>query len=148
MEKLTPSNQIKLQNIIQYYNEYRKTYYDESIYIEIENKKREEQQYEIDKQLQKLENIKKTEEYLLLNNEKNNIIKQILDYENIVYDVRNTYEEYKHYEDVLDDTEEVKIICEKITLLDNTIETIENKQLDIIKKNDIDIELFKNKMKL
>jgi hypothetical protein len=31
MEKLTPSNQIKLQNIIQYYNEYRKTYYDESI---------------------------------------------------------------------------------------------------------------------
>jgi hypothetical protein len=148
MEKLTPSNQIKLQNIIQYYNEYRKTYYDESIYIEIENKKREEQQYEIDKQLQKLENIKKTEEYLLLNNEKNNIIKQILDYENIVYDIRNTYEEYKHYEDVLDDTEEVKIICEKITLLDNTIETIENKQLDIIKKNDIDIELFKNKMKL
>jgi hypothetical protein len=144
MEKLTIENQIKLQNILKYYNEYRKTYYDNTIGIEIENKKRQEEQQEIYKKLQKVENIKKTEEYILLNDEKCNINKQIVIYENIIYDIRNTYEEYKHYEDVLDDTEEVKIICEKIELLYDNIEIIENKQLDIINKNGIDTELLKN----
>jgi hypothetical protein len=35
MEKLTPDNQVKLQNIIQYYTEYRKTHYDDNIGIAI-----------------------------------------------------------------------------------------------------------------
>jgi len=144
MEKLTIENQIKLQNILKYYNEYRKTYYDNTIGIEIENKKRQEEQQEIYKKLQKVENIKRTEEYILLNDKKCNINKQIVIYENIIYNIRNTYEEYKHYEDVLDDTEEVKIICEKIELLYDNIEIIENKQLDIINKNVIDTELLKN----
>jgi len=142
MEKLTPNDQTKLQNILEYYNEYRKTHYVDNINIEIENKKRQEEQYEMDKLLQKIEDIKKTEEYLLLDNEKDEINKQIINYENTIYDIRNTYEEYKKYEDILDDSEEVKMICDKIELLYNIIERIENKQLDIIKKNGIDTELL------
>jgi hypothetical protein len=142
MEKLTPNNQIRLQNILQYYSEYRKTHYIDNISIEKENKKRQEEKNEVDKQLQQVENIKKLEEYVILDKEKNKIKKEINNYENIVYEIRNTYEEYKKYEDVLSDTEEVQIICEKITKLDDIIEEIEKKQLDIIKKNGIDTELL------
>jgi hypothetical protein len=142
MNKLTPNNQVKLQNIIQYYTEYRKTHYDNNISIEIENKNRKEKQDEIDKQLQKIENIKKTEQYVLLNDEKCKMNKQIEIYEDNIDEIRNTYEEYKHYEDIMNDTEDVKNICEKIEILYNIIETIEHKQLDIIKKNGIDTELL------
>jgi hypothetical protein len=44
----------------------------------------------------------------------------------------------------LDDTEEVKIICNKIETLYDMIETIEHKQLDIIKDNGIDTDLLEN----
>ena len=144
MDKLTPNDKSKLQNIMKYYTEYRKTRYDDIIGIQIENKKRQEKQQEIDKQLQKFENIKRTEQYILLNDEKYNINKQIENYEDIIYEIRNTYEEYKTYEDILDDAEEVKTICEKIKILYDIIETIEHKQLDVIKENGIDIELLEN----
>jgi len=144
MEKLTPNNQKVLQNILQYYTEYRKTHFDDNIGIDIENKKRQKKQQDIDEEVNKFENIKKTEEYVLLNDEKYKINKQILIYEDTVYEIRNTYEEYKHYEDILDDTEEVKIICNKIETLYDMIETIEHKQLDIIKDNGIDTDLLEN----
>jgi len=145
MDKLTQDIQrYKLQNILEYYTEYRKSHYDDTISIEIENKKRQEKQQEIYKELQKLKNVKKTEEYILLIDEKNKINREIIIYEDIIYEIRNTYEDYKHYEDVLDDTEEVKNICDKIEILYNTIKRIEDKQLDVIKKNGIDIELLEN----
>jgi len=144
MEKLTPNDQKVLQNILQYYTEYRKTHFDDNIGIDIENKKRQKKQQEIDEEVNKFENIKKTEEYVRLNDEKCKINKQILIYEDTVYEIRNTYEEYKHYEDILDDTEEVKIICNKIETLYDMIETIEHKQLDIIKDNGIDTDLLEN----
>jgi hypothetical protein len=144
MEKLTPNDQKVLQNILQYYTEYRKTHFDDNIGIDIENKKRQKKQQDIDEEVNKFENIKKTEEYVLLNDEKYKINKQILIYEDTVYEIRNTYEEYKHYEDILDDTEEVKIICNKIETLYDMIETIEHKQLDIIKDNGIDTDLLEN----
>ena len=144
MEKLTPNEQKVLQNILQYYTEYRKTHFDDNIGIDIENKKRQKKQQDIDEEINKFENIKKTEEYVLLNDEKCKINKQILIYEDTVYEIRNTYEEYKHYEDILDDTEEVKNICDKIETLYDMIETIEHKQLDIIKDNGIDTDLLEN----
>jgi hypothetical protein len=144
MEKLTPNDQKVLQNILQYYTEYRKTHFDDTIGIDIENKKRQKKQQEIDEEVNKFENIKKTEEYVLLNDEKCKINKQIQIYEDTVYEIRNTYEEYKHYEDILDDTEEVKNICDKMETLYDMIETIEHKQLNVIKDNGIDTDLLEN----
>ena len=145
MERLSPNDQHKLQNILQYYNEYRKTHYVDTIAIEIENKKRQEEQAEIDRQLENIENIKKTRQYILLNDQKNDMNKQIVIYENTIYELRNEYEECKKWEDILNDTEEVTNICDKINVLYDTIETIEHKQLDLIRENGIDTELLENK---
>jgi len=148
MEKLAPNDQTKIQKILDYYTEYRKTHYDDTIGIENENKRRQEEQREIDKQIQIVENIKQTESYVLLAHEKQDINNQIVNYENTVYDIRNTYEEYKHYEDIMDDTEEVKSIFDKIQTLYDTIETIERKQREFIQANgiDIDADWFKTKI--
>jgi len=144
MDKLTLNEKYKLQNIINYYTEYRKANYIDNIEIDIENKKRQQKQEEIDEQLEKIKTIKKIEQYVLLNDEKNNINKQILIYEDNVYEIRQTYEEYKQYEDILNDSEEVENILNKIEILNNIIETIEDKQLNIIKENGIDTELLEN----
>jgi len=140
MDKLTPNDKSKLQNILQYYTEYRKTHYDDNIGIEIENKKRQEKQEEIDRQLQKIKNIKKTEQYILLTDEKNDINKQIIINEDNIDEIRESYENI--YDD--DDSEEVKIMCDKIKKLYCIIEMIEHKQLNVIKENDIDTELLEN----
>jgi len=144
MDKLTLNDKYKLQNIIHYYTEYRKAHYINNIEIDIENKKREQKQEEIDEQVEKIKNVKKLEQYVLLNDEKNNINKQIEIYEDNVYEIRKTYEEYKQYEDILTDSEEVKNILNKIEILHNIIETIEDKQLNVIKENGIDTELLEN----
>jgi hypothetical protein len=44
----------------------------------------------------------------------------------------------------LNDSEEVENILNKIEILNNIIETIEDKQLNIIKENGIDTELLEN----
>jgi hypothetical protein len=139
MNKLTPNDKSKLQNILQYYTEYRKTHYDDIIGIEIENKKRQQKQEEIDRQLQKIKNIKKKEQYVLLTDEKNDINKQIIINEDNIDEIRESYEDI--YDD---DSEEVKIMCDKIKKLYCIIEMIEHKQLDIIKENGIDTELLEN----
>lgn len=139
MDKLTPNDKSKLQNILQYYTEYRKTHYDDIIGIEIENKKRQQKQEEIDRQLQKIKNIKKKEQYVLLTDEKNDINKQIIINEDNIDEIRESYEDI--YDD---DSEEVKIMCDKIKKLYCIIEMIEHKQLDIIKENGIDTELLEN----
>ena len=107
-------------------------------------RRRQQKQEEIDEQVEKIKNVKKLEQYVLLNDEKNNINKQIEIYEDNVYEIRKSYEEYKQYEDILNDSEEVKNICNKIEILHNTIETIEHKQLDVIKENGIDTEMLEN----
>lgn len=43
MDNLTPNDKVKLQNILNYYTEYRKTNYDNNIGITIENQRREEE---------------------------------------------------------------------------------------------------------
>lgn len=140
MDNLTPNNKARLQNILQFYTEYRKTNYDDIHGIEIENKKRQAKQEEINKQLQKIENIKKTEKYVLLHNEKYNIIKQIGFYQDNINEFRNTYAYDEHitykYTKI---EEEVIIICHKLY---HMIKMIEDKQLDIIKGNGIDTELL------
>jgi hypothetical protein len=142
MDNLTPHDKAKLQNILRYYTEYRKTHYDDTVGIEIENKQRQEQQEEISRQRQKMEDVKKTEQYVLLHNKKQNILRQIEMYEDLVYEIRNTYEEYKKYEDTLSDTEEVEVMCDKIEKWHGMIETIEHEQRDIMKENGVDTELL------
>ena len=44
----------------------------------------------------------------------------------------------------MNDSEEVENILNKIEILNNIIETIEDKQLNIIKENGIDTELLEN----
>lgn len=132
MDKLTSNYQVKLQNIINYYSEYRKTHYDDNIGITIENQRREEEQKVINTELQKIKDVKTTEKYVLLNNEKYNICEQIKTYYNRIDEKNN-------------DIIEVKILYEIIETLYNSIEIIEDKQLEIIKKTEgINIELLEN----
>ena len=62
MDKLTLNEKYKLQNIIHYYTEYRKAHYVDNIEIDIDNKKRQQKQEEIDEQLEKIKNVKKLEQ--------------------------------------------------------------------------------------
>jgi len=142
MDKLTPNDKSKLQNILQYYIEYCKTHYDDIIGIEIDNKKRQQKQKEIDKQLQKIKNIKKTEQYVLLKDEKCDINKQIMICKDNIDEFSN--KEYEVYNKDIYDIEEVKIIWDKMEKLYYIIETIEHKQLDIITENGIDTEFLEN----
>ena len=119
MDKLTPNDQIKLQNIIQYYTEYRKNHYDDIENITIENQRREEKEKEIRIELQKLKVVKTTEKYMLLKDERYKIYTQIEDFVNKTY-------EYK------EDKIELKKINETIESLCNLLEVIENKQLRFI----------------
>jgi len=144
MDNLVPDDQAKLQNILRYYTEYRKTHYDDNDGIAIENKRREQQQEEIRRELQKLQKVRETEQYVALINEKAKIYEQIETYEGIIDEIRDTYEEYNTYEDSYDN-EEVQIICDKIKKLFGAIKTIECKQLDVIKENGIDTELLEDR---
>ena len=131
MDKHTPNDQHKLQNILQYYTEYRKIHYDDNIGIAIENRRREEKQKEIHRELQKLKDVRTTEKYVLLNDEKYTICKDI---ETCVDRM------YEHKEDMI----ELKKINETREMLYNSIETIENKQLEIIKTEGVNTEFLEN----
>lgn len=111
MDKLTPIYQTRLQNIIQYYTEYRKTHYDDNIGIMIENQRREEEKKEINRELQKLQKVKTTEKYVLLRDDKTNICEKI----------DKTYEQMDENEDNIELT---KVLRETLESLFNSLETI------------------------
>jgi predicted nucleic acid-binding Zn-ribbon protein len=137
MEKLTPDNQVKLQNIIQYYTEYRKTHYDDNIGIAIENKRREEEQKKIHKELQKLKDVKTTEKYVLLNNEKYNMYEKIETYEHDI----DTYEDkICENEDIIELNEKIKTL-EKLKTL---YESIEKQQLETINTEGVNIKFLED----
>ena len=129
MDKLTANDKVKLQNILNYYTEYRKTNYDDNTGITIENQRRKEERKDIDRELQKLINVKTNEKYILLNNEK-----------------YNTYKEIEIYEDRINehkkDTIELNKINETLDVLYNSIETIKNKQLEMIKTEGVNTDLL------
>ena len=95
MNKLTQNNQIKLQNILKYYTEYRKNNYDDNIGIVIENQRREEKQKEIRIELQKLKVVKTAEKYMLLKDERYKIYKQIENFVNKTYEYKEDKIELK-----------------------------------------------------
>jgi hypothetical protein len=137
MEKLTPDNQVKLQNIIQYYTEYRKTHYDDNIGIAIENKRREEEQKKIHKELQKLKDVKTTEKYVLLNNEKYNMYEKIETYEHDI----DTYEDkICENEDIIELNEKIKTL-EKLKTL---YESIEKQQFETINTEGVNIKFLED----
>jgi len=137
MEKLTPDNQIKLQNIIQYYTEYRKTHYDDNIGIAIENKRREEEQKKIHKELQKLKDVKTTEKYILLNNEKYNIYEQIETYE---HDIETYEDKICENEDFI----ELNKKNETLEKLKTLYQSIEKQQLDTINSEGVNIKFLED----
>jgi hypothetical protein len=137
MEKLTPDNQVKLQNIIQYYTEYRKTHYDDNIGIAIENKRREEEQKKIHKELQKLKDVKTTEKYILLNNEKYNIYEQIETYE---HDIETYEDKICENEDFI----ELNKKNETLEKLKTLYQSIEKQQLDTINSEGVNIKFLED----
>ena len=124
MNELTSNNQEKLKNIIQYYDDFRKTNYVNNKAISIENQRRKEIQTNITLELQKIKDVKKTDKYMLLKTEKSKIYDQIFTYED------NTDDENTYYDE--------------IDNLYNTIKTIEYKQLEIIKTNGINIKFLED----
>jgi hypothetical protein len=132
MENLTPNDHAKLQNILNYYTEYRKAHYDDNAGIAIENKMREENQIEIRKELQKLQDAKETKQYLVLSNEKSKIYEQIEEYENIIYNDND------------EDTIELKKINEALGKLYSSVESVIQQQLDIVKTEGVNVEFLEN----
>jgi hypothetical protein len=128
MDNLTPNDQVKLQNIIQYYSEYRKTHYDDNVGIAIENQRRKEKRKEIYIELQKIEDIKTTEKYVLLSDEKSNICKQL-----------ETY-----YDRMFENKDNMINIYETIETLEILYDSIANKQINIIMSAGINKELLDN----
>lgn len=128
MDNLTPNDQVKLQNIIKYYSEYRKTHYDDNVGIAIENQRRKEKRKEIDIELQKIEDIKTTEKYVLLSDEKSNICKQL-----------ETY-----YDRMFENKDNMINIYETIETLEILYDSIANKQINIIMSAGINKELLDN----
>ena len=128
MDNLTTNDQVKLQNIIQYYSEYRKTHYDDNVGIAIENQRRKEKRKEIDIELQKIEDIKTTEKYVLLSDEKSNICKQL-----------ETY-----YDRMFENKDNMINIYETIETLEILYDSIANKQINIIMSAGINKELLDN----
>ena len=129
MDKLATHDKVKLQNILNYYTEYRKTHYDDNTGITIENQRREEEKKDIHRELQKLKNVKTSEKYILLNNEKYNTYKEIEIYEGRIYEHKK-------------DTIELNKINETLDVLYNSIETIKNKQLEMIKTEGVNTDLL------
>ena len=119
MDKLAPNYQSKMQNIIQYYTEYRKSHYTDTVGITIENQRREEKRKDIYKELKKLKDVKSKEKYVLLNDERRNIYEQIEAYECSVTD------------------EIFETLC-------TSLGEIEDKQLEIIKAEGINIKFLED----
>ena len=132
MDKLTTHDKVKLQNILNYYTEYRKTNYDDNIGITIENQRREEEKKNIDREIQKIKIIKRTEEYVSLHKEKCIIHQQILMFE------RRINKNKKNPNNTI----ELNKIYETLDGLYKSIETIENKQLETIKTEGVNTDLL------
>jgi hypothetical protein len=110
----------KMQNIINYYTEYRKTHYVDNIGIAIENQRREEERNKIRRELLKLKAVRNTEKYVLLQDEKLTIYKQI----------------EMCYDDVTGEQNDMlfETLCKRI-------ETIESRQLELIKSEGVNVQL-------
>jgi hypothetical protein len=142
MEKLTYNDQIRLQNIIQYYNEYRKIHYDNNVEIDMENRRREEENREIEQQLHLLKDVQKTEKYMFLHYEKIYVYEQMEKYNDIIYE-NMLSESY----DLEIDNNEIVIAKNLLEILENTLELIEQKQLEHIQDYGIDTKWLQDKNK-
>ena len=132
MDKLSPGDQAKLQNILNYYTEYRKAHYDDNDGIAIENKRREEEQLKVQEELQKLKEARATEKYVALSNEKDNLYEQIDTYENIIYNDND------------EATMELEKMNEAIAALYSSIVSIGHQQLEIIKAEGVNIQFLED----
>jgi len=132
MDKLSPGDQAKLQNILNYYTEYRKAHYDDNDGIAIENKRREEERLKVQEELQKLKEARATEKYVALSNEKDNLYEQIDTYENIIYNDND------------EDPMELEKMNEAIAALYSSIVSIGHQQLEIIKVEGVNIQFLED----
>jgi hypothetical protein len=131
------SNQVKLENILQYYENHRKTHYDNNEDIAIENRRREEEQTEICRERQKINDIKTTEEYRALSMEKSNISEELETYVDRLLDEEEGSDNVPGITDAIErsKSEYDKIVMKLIMVL-----RCYGVNIDFLESKDIDIE--------
>ena len=131
------SSQAKLEKILQYYENYRKFHYDKNEDIAIEKRRREEEQNEICRERQKINDIKTTEEYRALSMEKSNISEELETYVDRLLDEE---EGSDNVPGITDSIERCKNEYEKIVMKLIMVLRSYGVNIDFLESKDIDIE--------
>lgn len=131
------SSQAKLENILQYYENYRKIHYDKNEDIAIEKRRREEEQNEICRERQKINDIKTTEEYRVLSMEKSNISEELETYVDRLLDEE---EGSDNVPGITDSIERCKNEYEEIVMKLIMVLRSYGVNIDFLESKDIDIE--------
>jgi hypothetical protein len=131
------TTRFKLENILQYYENYRKFHYDKNEDIAIEKRRREEEQNEICRERQKINDIKTTEEYRALSMEKSNISEELEIYVDRLLDEE---EGSDNVPDITDAIERCKNEYEEIVMKLIMVLRSYGVNIDFLESKDIDIE--------
>jgi len=131
------SSQAKLEKILLYYENYRKFHYDKNEDIAIEKRRREEEQNEICREREKINDIKTTEEYRALSMEKSNISEELETYVDRLLDEEEGSDNVPGITDVI---ERCKNDYEKIVMKLIMVLRSYGVNIDFLESKDIDIE--------
>jgi len=122
---------------MQYYENYRKFHYDKNEDIAIEKRRREEEQNEICRERQKINDIKTTEEYRALSMEKSNISEELETYVDRLLDEEEGSENVPGITDAIERCKnEYDEIVKKLIMVLRSYGV----NIDFLESKDIDIE--------
>jgi len=157
MDHLTPPNQARLQDILRYYDNHRRTYYDDNIAIAADNRRREEEKAEIQRHLDRIQEIQTTEPYQELSRKKA-ILQRRIDYQERLlwrayYPVSESESESDSEEsDVEAEHDEpiyiavdITVLRETLTTLGKTLAHLVTKQLNMLEAAGVDIAFLNDK---
>ena len=140
MKKLEIKEQSKLRNILQKFTNIRKTFYDDNVGIKIELNKREEEHKMIRNELQKIEEVKKSNKYLELYICKLRIFEEIEFYDEKL--------DSKNEDGVNITPKEFELNCSEIHDLYEVIKKIDIKQMNIIKEWGINVDFLEQNIEI
>jgi predicted nicotinamide N-methyase len=136
MDHLCPSDQARLRDILQYYDNYRRTHYDDNVGITVENRRREAEQAEIERHLARIREVQATELYQELSREKAGIRDQMDHYECLLWGAGAGEDE---------PPVDITILREIFDTLGKTLASLVTKQLELLEAAGVDVVFLDDK---
>jgi len=136
MDHLRPSDQARLRDILRYYDNYRRTHYDDNVGITVENRRREAEQAEIERHLTRIREVQATEPYQELSREKAGIRDQMDHYECLLWGA-----DYEEDEPPVD----ITTLRETLDTLGKTLASLVTKQLVLLEAAGVDMVFLDDK---